>query len=425
MLFIKNVRVMDPGTNRDEVTDLEIRDGNIYHIGKCCETGQYDRVIDGTNLVAAPGLIDIHVHFRDPGRTHKEDIMSGAAAAKKGGYTAVVCMANTLPVVDNVKTLSYVLNKGKATGIHIHQSCCVTKGMKGEELVDMKELSEAGACGFTDDGMPLRNVRLVRDAMLAAKKLGAVLSFHEEDPALVERPGVNKGKVSEELGFPGASSAAESVMTARDCMLALETGAKINIQHISSAASVEQVRLAKRLGADVWAEASPHHFSMTEEAVKTWGANAKMNPPLRTEADRLAILEGLKDDTIQIIATDHAPHSEEEKAAGLMNAPSGIIGLETALAVGNTHLVREGHLSLMKLLEKMTYQPAALYGLKGGKLVQGGPADLVLFDPNEQWTVTDDFESKGKNSPFVGQTLYGRVKYTICGGEVVYEDQER
>ncbi|MBR5000607.1 MAG: dihydroorotase [Firmicutes bacterium] len=428
MILIKNGHVMDPKTGFDQVTDLVINDGKICCIGKgeseqCCCGTNYDRIIDAEGKVVAPGLIDVHIHFRDPGVTHKEDIITGANAAKRGGYTTVVLMANTKPVVDNEETLQYVLEKGKTTGINVLQDCCITKGMAGEELVDMKALREAGAAGFTDDGLPIMDTKLTREAMKMAKELGVVLSFHEEDPALIDKAGVNKGKVSEELGFPGASRAAEDVMVARDCMLALETGARVNIQHISSAVAVEQVRLAKKLGGDVWAEASPHHFTLTEEAVKLYGVNAKMNPPLRTEADRQAIIEALKDDTIEIIATDHAPHTEEEKGVGLLNAPSGIIGLETALALGITSLVKEGHLSMMHLLDKLTYKPALMYGLDSGYLAEGAAADLVIFDPEELWTVTDDFASKGKNSPFIGWELQGKVKYTICGGDVVFEDK--
>ncbi|MBR2001620.1 MAG: dihydroorotase [Firmicutes bacterium] len=423
MILVRNGRVIDPKTKRDEVIDLVIKDGKIHRIGKYHGSGEYERIIDAHGKVVAPGLIDVHVHFRDPGVTHKEDIITGANAAKRGGYTTVVLMANTKPVVDNEETLQYVLDKGKTTGIHVLQASCITKGMAGKELVDMEGLLNAGAAGFTDDGLPIMDTKLVREAMLKAKELGTVLSFHEEDPGLIDKAGVNKGKVSEELDFPGASRAAEDVMVARDCMLALETGARVNIQHISSAVAVEQVRLAKQLGADVWAEASPHHFSLTEEAVKTFGVNAKMNPPLRTEDDRQAIIAALKDDTIEIIATDHAPHTEEEKGVGLLNAPSGIVGLETALAVGNTKLVRKGHLTLMKLLGKMTYKPAYMYGLDSGVIAQGATADLVIFDPNEAWVVTDDFASKGKNSPFIGEKLYGKVKFTICDGKIVYEDQ--
>jgi len=415
--------VIDPKTKRDEVIDLVIKDAAIYRIGKYHGGEDFSQVIDASGKVVAPGLIDVHSHFRDPGFPHKETIETGAAAAKRGGYTTVVCMANTKPPIDSPEAVHNAQEKGKRTGIHILQAACITKGMKGGELVDMAELKRAGAPGFTDDGLPLLDMKLAHEAMTQAKKLGTVLSFHEEDPALIDKAGVNKGKVSEELGFPGASASAEDVMVARDCMLALATGARVNIQHVSSRNSVELIRLTKRLGADIWAEATPHHFSLTEEAVKKYGANAKMNPPLRTNADRFAIIEGLKDDTLELIATDHAPHAPEEKDRGLLEAPSGIIGLETALAVGNTYLVRKGHLTLMKLLGKLTYKPAYMYGLEYGVIRQDGPADLVIFDPNESWVVGEDFASKSRNSPFIGETLYGKVKYTICGGKIVYQDQ--
>lgn len=422
MILVKNGRVIDPKTKWDEVIDLVIQDGKIHRIGKYQGGEDYEQVIDASGKIVAPGLIDVHSHFRDPGFTYKETIETGAAAAKRGGYTTVICMANTKPPIDSPEAVRNTMEKGKRTGIHILQAACITKGMQGRELVDMEELARAGAAGFTDDGLPLLDTKMTHEAMLMAKKVGTVLSFHEEDPALIDKAGVNKGKVSEELGFPGASRSAEDVMVARDCMLALATGARVNIQHVSSRNAVELVRLAKRLGADIWAEATPHHFSLTEEAVKKYGANAKMNPPLRTSEDRFAIIEGLKDDTIEIIATDHAPHALEEKEKGLLEAPSGIIGLETALALGNTYLVRKGHLTLMKLLGKLTYKPAYLYGLDSGVIKQGGAADLVIFDPNESWVVEDSFASKSKNSPFIGETLYGKVKYTICGGSVVYQD---
>ena len=422
MILVRNGRVIDPKTKRDEAVDLVIKDGKIHRIGKYHGGEDYERVIDASGKIVAPGLIDVHAHFRDPGSTYKETVETGAAAAKRGGYTTIVCMANTKPPIDSPEAIHSTREKGKRTGIRILQAACVTKGMKGQELVDMAELQRAGAVGFTDDGMPLLDTKMTHEAMVLAKKLSTVPSFHEEDPALIDKAGVNKGKVSEELGFPGASASAEDVMVARDCMLALATGARVNIQHVSSRNAVELIRLTKRLGADIWAEATPHHFSLTEEAVKKYGVNAKMNPPLRTNADRFAIIEGLKDDTLELIATDHAPHAQEEKDKGLLEAPSGIIGLETALALGNTYLVRKGHLTLMKLLGKMTYKPAYMYGLEQGSIRLDGPADLVIFDPNEGWVVGEDFASKSKNSPFIGEKLYGKVKYTICAGQVVYQD---
>lgn len=414
---IKNIRVMDPETGRDEVTDLILEDGKIHSIGVLEKSGE--EIIDGTGLVAAPGLIDVHVHFRDPGLTYKEDLETGSAAAAAGGFTSVVCMANTKPVIDCTKALSYVIDRAKELPIHVYQTSTVTQGMQGKELVSMKEMKEAGAVGFTDDGVPIMDMSLLKEAFETARDLSVPVSLHEEDPALIVKSGINQGSVSKALHFGGASSSAEYTMVARDCMLALATKAVVNIQHISAAESVAMVRFAKSLGAHVEAEASPHHFSLTEEDVLTHGVMCKMNPPVRTANDRTAIIEGLKDGTIGIIATDHAPHSAEEKAKGLMDAPSGIIGLETALALGITNLVSAGHLSLMELLRKMTVNPANLYHMNAGRIKEGAPADLVIFDPECLWTV-EQFASKSSNSPFIGQTLRGKVRYTICEGKVIY-----
>ena len=372
-------------------------------------------------LVTAPGLVDVHVHFRDPGLTYKEDIHTGAAAAAKGGFTTVVCMANTKPLVDNEETLRYVLEEGKKTGIHVLSCAAVSKGFKGEELTDMEGLLAAGAAGFTDDGIPLMDGSFVLRAMEEAARLDTVISFHEEDKAFIRENGINHGAVSDQLGIYGSPSLAEDSLVARDCMIALETGARIDVQHISSGYSVELVRLAKKLGADVWAEVTPHHFTLTEEAVLEHGTLAKMNPPLRTELDRQMLIEGLKDGTIDLIATDHAPHSREEKDKPLTEAPSGIIGLETALSLGIEQLVKPGHLSLLQLMEKMSLNPARLYKLDCGYIRQGAPADLVIFNENETWTA-DAFASKASNSPFLGRRMTGKVKYTICGGKVVYRD---
>lgn len=285
---------------------------------------------------------------------------------------------------------------------------------------DFDALKAAGACGFTDDGIPLLDADFCSKAMEKAAQLNMPISLHEEDKSFITNNGINAGEVSEKLGIKGSPSIAEEVMVARDCMLALHTKAPVVIQHISSGNSVALVRLAKKLGADIHAEATPHHFTLTEEAVLTYGTLAKMNPPLRTEKDRLAIIEGLKDGTIDLIATDHAPHSEEEKNKPLTEAPSGITGLETSLGLGITNLVKTGYLTLMELLEKMTWNPAALYHLPSGSIEKGAPADLVIFDPDEKWTA-DTFLSKSSNTPFKGAELYGKIHYTICRGEVVYK----
>lgn len=422
MILIKQGRLINPKTKRDEVVDIVIKEDKIYKIGNFEQTDEYEDIIDARGLVISPGLIDVHVHFRDPGFTYKEDILTGANSAQKGGFTTVVCMANTNPIVDNEETLNYIKEKSKLADINVLQAAAITKGFNGKELVDMKKLKEAGVLGFTDDGLPIMNSKLIMDAMVIAKELDVVLSFHEEDPNLIENPGINEGEVSKKLGIEGAISVAEDVMVARDCMLALKTGAKINIQHISSKVAIDMVKLAKSLGANIYVEASPHHFSLTEKDVLKFGTNAKMNPPLRTEEDRNKIIEALKDDTIEIIATDHAPHSQDEKDREFVNAPSGIIGLETSLALGITNLVKKGHISIMKLLEKMTIKPAELYNLDSGNIQEGSLADLVIFNMDEEWVVKD-FASKATNSPFIGETLHGKVKYTICNGKVVYKDE--
>lgn len=426
MILIKNGRVIDPAKGTDDVMDMVIDGGKIKAMGHYPENGEYETVIDASGLTVGPGLIDIHVHFRDPGLTYKEDIGTGAAAAKKGGFTTVVTMANTKPPVDSEETVRYVLEEGKKTGIHVLPAACVSVGMKGQELTDMDELKAAGAVGFTDDGIPLMDQRLVRQAMLKVKELDVPLSFHEEDPAFISENGIHAGEAAKALGIQGSPALAEDALVARDCMLALHTGASVNIQHISSVNSVRMVKLAKELGADVTAEVTPHHFTLTESAVLEHGAMAKMNPPLRTEKDRLGIIEGIRDGSIDMIATDHAPHSAEEKAVEpVWKAPSGIIGLETALALAVTNLVKPGHLTMVQLMEKMSLNPAKLYRFDKGSVAEGADADLVIFDENERWTVTeDDIASKSHNTPFIGAELYGRVKYTICGGRIVYEDKK-
>ena len=423
MILIKNGRIVDPVRQFDNIADILIDGKTIVKVGKNLEYDENDnnlRVIDAGGLVVAPGLVDAHVHFRDPGFTYKEDIETGAKAAAKGGFTMVVCMANTKPAVDNVETLQYIQDKAAKTGIHILQASTITKGLHGKELVDMETMADAGACGFTDDGIPILDEKILVEAMEKARKLDLPVSLHEEDPAFIIKPGVNQGAVSEKLGYGGASRTAEDVMVARDVILALHTGASVCIQHISSGNSVELVRTAKKLGADVHAEATPHHFTLTEDAVLEYGTLARMNPPLRTEKDRQEIIEGIKDGTIDMIVTDHAPHSEEEKAKPLAEAPSGITGLETSLALGIKSLVQPGHISLMKLMELMSKNPSEFYRMEPASITEGAVADLVIFGENELWTV-DKFASKASNSPFKGWELPGKVHFTICDGNIVYE----
>ncbi|MDY2699617.1 MAG: dihydroorotase [Suilimivivens sp.] len=442
MIIIKNGTIIDPVSERLYRADLEIKEGRIdkitvqeetaglQHEGETEEIAAKERqfledvqVIDGTGLLIAPGLADTHVHFRDPGFTYKEDIFTGAKAAKKGGFTEIVLMANTKPPVDNAETLTYVLSRGKETGIHVTSCANVTMGMGGKVLVPMEELAQAGAAGFTDDGIPLLNAELTKEAMMRAKALGKPISFHEEDPQLIQNNGVNAGKAAAFYQIGGSPREAEISLVKRDLELAKQTGADVVIQHISTAEAVELLRQYKKEGTKVHGEATPHHFTLTEDAVITKGTLAKMNPPLREEADRLAIIEGLRDGTIDLIATDHAPHSSEEKEKPITEAPSGIIGLETALSLGIRELVQKGYLTWSQLIQRMSTAPCKLYGIKGGVIQEGAAANLVIFHPEETWKVTS-FVSKSCNSPFLGEELPGVIYYTICDGEIVYRRRE-
>lgn len=420
-MLIKNGYLIDPASQTAQKADLRIEDGFISRIAAEITPDASEEVIDASGLVAAPGLIDTHVHFRDPGFTYKENLHTGALASAKGGFTSVICMANTSPVVDNVQTLLDIGRRAKEEKIRIYQAASVSRSLKGEELTNMEELADSGACGFTDDGIPIRSAAFLYEAMEKAASLDLPISLHEEDPSFIKNNGINHGPVSDKLGIYGSPSIAEESLVARDCLLALRSGAHVVIQHISSGRSVELVRMFRSMGARLHAEATPHHFTLTEDAVLEHGTLAKMNPPLRTEEDRQAIIAGLADGTIDIIATDHAPHSREEKERSITAAPSGIIGLETSLALGITTLVRPGHLSLIQLLEKMTVNPARLYHLPSGELKEGRAADIVLFDPEERWTPTE-YASLSANSPFTGRELFGKVKFTICRGEIVYHD---
>lgn len=420
MLLIKNGRLMDPKSQRDQVVDVLIDGKQIVKIAPVIDC-QEAQVIDATGLIVAPGLVDIHVHFREPGQTHKEDIHTGALAAAAGGVTTVVMMANTNPVISDVKTLQEVLASAAKEKIHIYTNASVTKNFNGQDVTDFKALLEAGAVSFSDDGIPLENSKVLKEAFDLANANNTFISLHEEDPQLNGILGFNEGIAREQFHFCGATGVAEYSMIARDVMIAYDRQAHVHIQHLSKAESVQVVAFAKQLGAKVTAEVAPQHFSKTEDLLLLAGTNAKMNPPLRTERDRLAVIEGLKSDVITIIATDHAPHHKDEKAVeDITKAPSGMTGLETSLSLGLTYLVEPGHLSLMSLLEKMTINPASLYDFDAGYLAENGPADLVIFSAKEDRIITDQFASKATNSPFVGEKLKGIVKYTIADGEVVY-----
>lgn len=421
MLVIKNGRVMDPKTGLDQVCDLLVDQGKIVEIGPSL-SHEHAQVIDASGKVVAPGLVDIHVHFREPGQTHKEDIHTGALAAAAGGFTTVVMMANTTPTISDVETLKDVLDSAAKEAIHVKTVATVTKNFDGQHLTDFEGLLQAGAVGFSDDGIPLQSTKVVRQALEEAKRLGTFISLHEEDPELNGILGLNEHIAREHFKVCGATGVAEYSMAARDAMIAHATGGHLHIQHLSKAESVKVVEFAQAIGAPVTAEVAPQHFSKTEDLLLSKGSNAKMNPPLRREEDRRAVIEGLKSGVISVIATDHAPHHADEKnVADITKAPSGMTGLETSLSLGLTYLVHAGELSLMELLEKMTYNPAKLYHFEAGYLEVGGPADIVIFDSTADRLVSDHFASKAANSPFVGESLKGQVTYTICQGKIVYQ----
>lgn len=420
-VLIKNGKLINPATNFEGIVDISIQDGLIKEISPSISSDyfEYDDIVDAKGMIVSPGLIDIHSHFRDPGFTQKEDLVSGAHAAAAGGYTTVILMANTNPKIDSIESLAYIQEKAKDCPINILQEAALTIDFK-DRLVDMDLLHKAGAAGFTNDGVPVMNTKTLRDAMLKAAQLDTVIALHEEDNSLIDNHGINAGPIADKLGLKGAPRVSEDIMVARDCMLALETGACIDIQHISSGNAVDFIRYAKSIGVKVFAEATPHHFTLTEDNVLEYGVLAKMNPPLRSAEDRERIIAGLIDDTIEIIATDHAPHTADEKNVDFTKAPSGIIGLETALPLAVTELVMKNRLSMIHMLSKFTSNPARYYKLNKGNLQVGKPADVCIFDPNQEYIV-DGFKSKSSNSPFLGRSLYGKVKYTIVGGDIVYK----
>lgn len=419
MLLIQNGRVLDPYTGVDAPRDVLIGDdGVIAAVQPHIDAPAGCEVYDAAGLTVSPGFVDGHVHFRDPGQTQKEDALTGAAAAAAGGYATVICMANTLPTCDTPEIIRYVTDKAKGCPVEVLQAGAVTKGLKGQELTDFDALTAAGAPCLTDDGINLTSAALCRTAMEQAAARDILLSFHEEEPSLVPSPGVNYGSAAaKQFGVPGAMAAAETAMIARDIALALDTGARVLFQHVSSAQSAALIRAGKALGAKIYAEVTPHHLSLTEDDVPAHGTYARMNPPLRKEADRQALIDALADGTIDMIATDHAPHTAEEKAREFAKAPSGITGLETAFSVCNTYLVKTGRLTPMQLIEKMSKAPAEVYGLTGRAVAAGNFARLVLLDWDSEM-IYKTYKSKAINTPYTGMTLTGAPRAIVTGARV-------
>ena len=421
-MIIKGGRVIDPLSKTDEILDIRIEKGTIIEIEKDIDERNFpeEEIIDARGKVLVPGLVDVHVHFRDPGQTYKEDLESGSQSAIAGGFTSVVQMANTSPKIDDKEKIIDHYKRARDLPLKVYTVSALTRNFGDLELVDMEENFKAGAVAFTDDGIPNRNSKLILDAMNRAKELGAIISFHEEDPNLIEKNGINHSEVSEKLNIYGSPTIAETSFIARDVAMAIYTGAKISIQHISTGLGVDFVKFGKSMGANIYAEVTPHHIALNDRAVLKYGTLAKMNPPLRSEEDRLRIIEGIKEGTIEIIATDHAPHSPEEKAKEITKAPSGIIGLETSFSICYENLVLSGEISLMKLIELMSTNPAKIYGLEGGEIAVGKLADLAIIDLESEYKI-EKFKSKSSNSPFTDKTLRGEVLYTISEGKLVYK----
>lgn len=423
-ILIKNGRLINPSENLDKVMDIFVEDGIIKEKAESIEK-QADTVIDAAGCYVMPGLIDLHVHFRDPGLTYKEDIETGSKAAAKGGFTTVCCMPNTKPVVDNVDTVKYIIEKGKKVGLtNVLPVGAVTKNMAGVEITDVEELKKSGICAISEDGKSVMNSGVYRKAMKNAAKANVPVLAHCEDINLVEGGVINLGDKSSELGVKGISNAVEDVIAMRDIMLAKETGATLHLCHCSTKDSVEMVKRAKEEGIKVTAEVCPHHFSMCSDDITSNDGNFKMNPPLRAREDMEALIKGLQDDIMDVISTDHAPHSAEEKAKDLEHAPFGIVGLETSVALTVTNLVKKGYLTPMQMAAKMSYNPAKVLGIPKGTLDEGKIADITIIDPDKEYTIdVNTFESKGKNTPFDGYKVSGEVEYTILNGKVVYSNK--
>jgi dihydroorotase len=422
-LLIRNGRVVDPANSVDVVQDVLLADGRVERLGRDLPVAAATTVLDATGKIVCPGFIDMHVHLREPGFEYKETVATGTRAAAAGGFTAVCCMANTHPVNDNRSITDYIRSKAAVEGlVRVYPIGAVTRGLGGEELAELAELAEAGCVAFSDDGKCVMNAALYRRAMEYTLPFGTPVISHAEDHHLSRGASMNEGVVSTELGVAGAPAAAEDIMVARDILLAELTGAHVHIAHLSTAGAVRLVRDAKARGVRVTAEVTPHHLLLTEDAVRTFDANAKMNPPLRSKRDTEVLLEALTDGTIACIATDHAPHAGSEKEGEFDRAASGIVGLETAVGLMLDRLVRPGLLPLATLISRLSRDPARLLGLPGGHLAPGAPADLTLLDPAAAWTVDPArFQSRSRNTPFGGWSVTGRPWKTIVGGGIVWE----
>lgn len=422
-ILIKNVRVIDPSQKLDEIMDILAED-TILSLGKDV-TCPDATVIDGTGLCAAPGFVDIHVHLRDPGFEYKEDILTGCAAAAAGGVTSLCCMPNTKPAIDTPETITYILEKAKKASARVYPVAAITKGLQGEMLVNFAELKAAGAIGFSDDGRPVETGGMMMEALEQAYAIGMPVISHCEDLSIINGGIIHAGKVSEQLGVKGMHRASEDSITAREIVLAEATGTAVHIAHVSTRGSVQLIREAKARGVQVTAETAPHYLTFTEDNLLNRNANFRMNPPLREQSDCDALLEGLRDGTIDAIVTDHAPHSPEEKA-DFLKAPNGIIGMETSFAAACSYLVHEKGMSLTQLVNLMSTAPASLMHLPGGTLKVGTPADIVLFQPNRRWVVAaENLHGKSRNTPYHGMELTGKVIRTILGGKTVYQESER
>ncbi|MCC8142472.1 MAG: dihydroorotase [Lachnospiraceae bacterium] len=424
-LLIKGGTVLNPSDKSERKADVFTEDGVITEIGEQLDRDA-DRVINASGSYCMPGFIDMHVHLRDPGQTYKEDIATGGAAALHGGFTTIVAMPNTKPVADCPEVIEYVTNRAaEVTKVHVLQVGSVTKGMEGKELSDIRGMAKAGCIALSEDGKSVMDSGLYREAMRIAAEEGMIILAHCEDINLVCGGVLNADEKAASLGFPGITNSVEDVIAARDILLAKETGVSLHLCHCSTAESVTMMREAHADGVDVTAEVCPHHFSLSSDDIPGDDANYKMNPPLRTRKDVEALRQGLSENVMDVIATDHAPHSVEEKAVGIAKAPFGIVGLETAAALTNTYLVQSKRLTMMQMAEKMSYNPAKILGLDGGVIEVGAPADLTVFDAGRQWVVDpEQFYSKGRNTPFSGMTLTGKVTATIVDGEVAYEERD-